>query len=174
MLVKVTEDSQRSPNGLAYWDAVHGEFYVEQVGVVACALQESLVQDYDGLIRIAPSIPPGWDFRGSVFVRGKTKIDVEAAAGTVVGALIEAGSSRMIQLRNPWPGEAADILADGIKLIDARRDPIFSFRVLAGKRYTLKRSDRPLESLSFEPLSAAPATDPKKLGNVRIGIDDSQ
>lgn len=35
----------------------YGEFYIEQVGVVAAALQEALVRYYDGLIRIAPAVP---------------------------------------------------------------------------------------------------------------------
>jgi hypothetical protein len=52
-LLRVTERSQHSINGFANWDKRYGEFYVEQVGVVADALQEALVQDYDGLIRLA-------------------------------------------------------------------------------------------------------------------------
>jgi hypothetical protein len=46
----VTESSQHSINGLANWDKQYSEFYVEQVGVVEDALQEALVQDYNGLI----------------------------------------------------------------------------------------------------------------------------
>lgn len=76
-LVCVTEKYQTHINGLAHWspDKSH-QFFVEQVAVVADALQQALVQDYDGLIRIAPAIPPDWDFDGSVFVRGGTKVMV--------------------------------------------------------------------------------------------------
>ena len=38
-------------NGMAKWEETGKEFYVEQTGVVADALQEALVQDYDGLIQ---------------------------------------------------------------------------------------------------------------------------
>jgi len=58
-------------NGFANWDDGYGEFYIEQIGILADALQEAIVQGYDGLIRIDPAIPPGWNFDGSVFVRAR-------------------------------------------------------------------------------------------------------
>jgi alpha-L-fucosidase 2 len=82
---------------------------MEQAAVTATALQESLVQDYDGLIRIAPATPPGWDFARTVFVRGNTKVDVETDAGVVTTAVIETGSKERVRLRNPWPGEAFNV-----------------------------------------------------------------
>ena len=102
-LVTITEHSQLTPNGFANWDREYGEFYIEETGIVADALQEALVQDYDGVIRIGPAIPSAWDFDGSVFVRGRTKVDVEARNGEVVLAVIEAGSTAPIRVRNPWP-----------------------------------------------------------------------
>jgi alpha-L-fucosidase 2 len=61
----VTERSQRRVNGFANWDRQYGEFCIEETGIVADAIEEALVQDYDGLIRTAAAIPPGWDFDGS-------------------------------------------------------------------------------------------------------------
>jgi len=72
-LIKLAETYQTFVNGFANWGGTAGEFYVEQGGVTATALQEALVQDYDGTIRIAPAIPSSWDFDGSVYVRGKLK-----------------------------------------------------------------------------------------------------
>ncbi|MFZ1011825.1 MAG: glycoside hydrolase [Terracidiphilus sp.] len=170
MLAKITQDSQLAPNGLAYWGSSHSEFYVEQVGVVACALEESLAQDSDGLLRIAPSIPPGWDFRGSVFVRGKTKVDVEVSDGKVMGALIEAGATHKVSVENPWPGEAVDVSMEGVKLIDGDRDATFSFQAIGGKRYVVERAKERLRKLAFEPVCAASATSPRQLGKARIGL----
>jgi alpha-L-fucosidase 2 len=101
MLLKVTEHSQHSINGFANWDKKYGEFYVEQVGVVADALQEALVQDYDGLIRLAPATSPGWNFDGSVYVRGKTRVDIQVREGRVITAVIEAGATQLFRIRNP-------------------------------------------------------------------------
>src|SRR5207245_4057210 len=58
-LDKLTERYQEYPSGFAKFAG--SEFYVEQIGVVATALQEALVQDYDGLLRIAPAWPRAWD-----------------------------------------------------------------------------------------------------------------
>ena len=93
-------------NGMAKWEPTAKEFYVEQTGVVADALQEALVQDYDGVIRIAPAIPPGWDFEGSVYVRGKTKVDVQMRNGAVTTVVIEAGTTGPIRIAQSVAGQA--------------------------------------------------------------------
>jgi hypothetical protein len=67
-LIKSTQDWQTYVNGMALTDVGNSEhpeeeFYIEQVGIVADALQEALVHDYDGSIRIAPAIAPGSDSR---------------------------------------------------------------------------------------------------------------
>jgi hypothetical protein len=72
-LIEITQKFQHFVNGMAKWEETGKEFYVEQAGVVADALQEALVQDFDGVIRVAPAIPPGWDFDGSVHVRERQK-----------------------------------------------------------------------------------------------------
>ena len=76
-----------------------GEFYVEQTGIVAAALPEALVQDYDGTLRIAPAIPPGWNFDGSVFVRGETKVDVQVRNGAVTTVGFEVRRTQNITVR---------------------------------------------------------------------------
>ena len=63
-LIALTERYQQFINGFSNWGGTAGEFYVEQEGVVALALAEALVQDYDGLIRIAPAVPRRMEFRG--------------------------------------------------------------------------------------------------------------
>jgi len=87
-LIETTEKFQGFVNGMAKWEPTAKEFYVEQTGVIADALEEALVQDYDGVIRVAPAIPPGWDFAGSVSVRGNTKVFVETKDGAVLHLVI--------------------------------------------------------------------------------------
>ncbi|HEY9127678.1 MAG TPA: glycoside hydrolase, partial [Acidobacteriaceae bacterium] len=82
-LVKLTEHYQSYINGLASWGGTSGEFYVEQQGVVAAALDEALVQDYDGIIRVNPAMPKAWDVDGQIAVRGKTRVDVSVRGGEV-------------------------------------------------------------------------------------------
>lgn len=172
MLVKVTEDSQHTANGLAYWDKKYGEFYVEQIGVVAAALQEALVQDYDGLIRIAPAIPPGWDFDGTVSARGNTKVNVQVKDGVVKTVVIDAGATQPLKIRNPWPGQPVDILfgKTGVKVAKNVTGPVITFRAVAGTSYLIERVGAPVTNLTFAPVSGTPAHSAKKLGRVQLGL----
>jgi hypothetical protein len=171
-LAQITERSQHSVNGLANWNRKYGEFYIEQTGVVAAALQEMLVQDYDGLLRIAPAIPPGWDVDGSVYVRGRTKVDVQVAGGVVTTAVIEAGSAQSFRVRNPWPGHAVDIIAssNGARIVKGDFKPVLTFHAAAGMHYLLECEDSPISGMRFAPVSGMPARTPKKLGRVQIGL----
>lgn len=172
MLVKVTERSQHSINGFANWNKQYGEFYVEQVGVVADALQEALVQDYDGLIRLAPATPPGWNFDGSVYVRGKTRVDLQVREGRVTTAVIEAGTTQPIRIRNPWPGEAVEVVSGHTmaKIVNGATGPVIRFRATAGTSYLLKPQGESIAGVSFVPVTGTPAMTAKRLGKVQIGL----
>ena len=168
-LSETTRKFQGFINGMAKWEASATEFYVEQTGVVADALQECLVQDYDGLIRIAPAVPPGWDFDGSVYVRGRTRIDVQTRNGSVDTVFVEAKTARRIRIRNPWPGEEADVVsADTGKAVVSRTNEIVEFETAPGTIYVVKRHDQGLRTL--EAVTGAPAKSAKKLGGVQIGL----
>jgi lysophospholipase L1-like esterase len=172
MLLKITESSQHSINGFANWDKEYGEFYVEQSGVVADALQEALVQDYDGLIRLAPAVPEGWNIDGSVNVRGKTRVDVQVKDGHVTTAVIEAGTTGPLRIRNPWPGEDVDVVSGAAmsKVVSRTTDSVIAFDAVAGTSYLLERSAMHIESESFMPVTGTLAATAKRLRRVQIGL----
>ena len=171
-LLTITERSQHTANGFANWDSEYGEFYIEETGIVADALEEALVQDYDGVIRIAPAIPRTWDFEGSVFVRGKTKVDVEVREGQVVTAVIEAGSTVRVRVRNPWPSQSVDVVAgaSGRKIVNGESTEEVTFIAVAGTQYLIEKHDAPVTGLPFAPMSGTAANEAKKLGSVQIGL----
>jgi hypothetical protein len=171
-LIEITQKFQHFVNGMAKWEEAGQEFYVEQAGVVADALQEALVQDFDGLIRVAPAIPPGWDFDGSVHVRGKTRVDVQIRNGAVTALLLEAGATQHFKLRNPWPGKAVDIFSGqtGKRIVQGAMGTVIEFAGTSGTSYLVERHDDPNLTRPFAPVDGMPASAPKRLGNVRIGI----
>ncbi len=116
-LIALTERYQKYVNGFANWGGPAGEFYVEQEGVVALALAEALVQDYDGLIRIAPAVPQEWNFEGSVWVRNRTRVDVQVRAGVPTTVAIEAGATETLRIRNPWPGQRVEAINEQGKTV---------------------------------------------------------
>jgi hypothetical protein len=176
-LIKCSQDWQSYVNGLALTDVGNSkhpqeEFYIEQVGIVADALQEALVQDYDGMIRIAPAIPPGWDFDGSVFVRGKTKVDVQVRNGIPKTVVIESGIAQPIKLRNPWPAQALDVISGttGTKVVDGSAGQVITFKGAAGERYLVQRHGEPTANQRFESISGTPTITAKSLGKAQIGL----
>jgi hypothetical protein len=173
-LIALTEKSQGFVNGMAKFEPTSKEFYVEQTGVVADALQEALVQDYDGLIRIAPAIPPTWDFDGSVYVRGNTKVDVQTRNGAVVAAEIEAGATRPLKIRNPWPGKAVDVISIGtgkqVASSSLEGQTEIDFSASKGTSYLIQVRDELVVNNRFEPVTGVAACKPKKLGPVQIGL----
>jgi hypothetical protein len=171
-LVETTKKFQGFANGMAKWEASANEFYVEQTGVVADALQEALVQDYDGVIRIAPAIPPGWDFDGSVYVRGNTKVDVQTRRSRITTVVIEAGTTQTLKLRNPWPGELVDVVAgrNGRAVATRVSGSLIKFTALAGTSYLVEKHDEPVAKRHFAPVTGKPAISAKRLGPVQIGL----
>jgi len=72
-LVNATTTYQRYPSGLAAFNTSQlQEPYIEQAGVLAATVGEALVQDYDGLLRIAPAWPADWTGEGTVAIRHKS------------------------------------------------------------------------------------------------------
>ena len=171
-LIRITEQYQNAVNGLANWDVEYGEFYVEQAGVVATALQEALVQDYDGLIRIAPAIPPAWDVDGSVFVKDNRRIDVQVRNGVVTTVVIGGGDPGTINVRNPWEGQLVDVVSanTGLKVASSAINNVITFQGAAGVSYLLERHEEVLKDRRFEAISGVPAYSAKKLQHAQVGL----
>ncbi len=170
-LIALTEKYQAFPNGFANWEGAKtadGEFYVEQTGVVATALAETLVQDYDGIIRVGPAIPPGWDYDGTVYVQGNTKVDVQVRGGVPATVVIEPGMTGAIRVKNPWPGSTMTVSLGGAPLSFRVGGTIVALPVAAGQDLVLTRTGSP--SLPFAPVSGAPASTAKTLGGFSIGL----
>ena len=171
-LVETTKKFQDFVNGMAKWEPSTQEFYVEQTGIVADALQEALVQDYDGVIRIAPAIPPGWDFDGSVYVRGRTKVDVQVRDGKATTVVIESGAVQKIKLRNPWPGHEVDVISGktGQSIKTSANGPLINFEASAGTSYLVEQHSEHSKMRPFAPVTGKPAALAKRLGPVQIGL----
>ena len=166
-LIALTERYQKFVNGFANWGGPAGEFYVEQEGVVALALAEALVQDYDGLIRIAPAVPKEWDVEGKVWIRNRTRVDVQVHAGVPTTVAIEAGATETLRIRNPWPDQHLEVIHAQGKTVLTKATPTFQLPVVKGESYLLRRSGTATQT--FAAITGTPATQFKKLGPVQIG-----
>jgi hypothetical protein len=170
-LVEITETYQAAPSGLAQF-TVPSEFYVEQVGVVADALQNALVQDYDDLLRIAPAWPKDWNVDGSVSIAHRGRVYVQISNGQINTVGIKAGDAQDLKMRNPWPGRKAKVIdATSKAMVEQSADAVFTVPMQSGKRYLIELSDHTSADLQFAPVLGAPANEPKTLGSRTIGLE---
>jgi hypothetical protein len=149
------------------------EPYIEQSSTVATALDEALATDYDGTLRFAPAWPTGWDVAGTVAIQGNSTVDVQVEGGTLATAAIHAGTSRTVAVRNPWPGQQAEVVngAGGAVVVAPTTAATLSVPVTAGSTYLVEQVSNPTTSLPFAPVTGTRATSAKHLGNVQIGLD---
>jgi hypothetical protein len=125
------------------------------------------VQDYDGLIRIAPATPTEWNFEGSVSVRNRTRVDVQVQAGVPTTVVIESGATETLRIRNPWPGQKAAVMDAHGKTVLSGADATIKLPVRKSESYLLVRSGA--GSQTFAAITGTPARQSRKLGPVQIG-----
>ncbi|HWC82407.1 MAG TPA: hypothetical protein VG756_20855 [Pseudonocardiaceae bacterium] len=167
-LVGLTEQFQAYPNGFAEFGP--REPYVEQIGVLADAVQESLVQDYDGLLRIAPAWPGAWDVDGTVAIQHRSSVSVQIRGGQLVTAVVTAGEDTALRVRNPWLGQRVEVVdGAGRVVLGPTGAAQFTLPVRAGGGYLIERVAAPTTALPFAPVTGTPATSPKTLGDRMIG-----
>jgi hypothetical protein len=172
-LTAVIEKYQAYPCGLAAFDPSNmKEPYIEQVGVLTAAIDEAIAQDYDGVLRLAPAWPMPWGVSGTVHVRGRSKVHVQFQGGALAFAVLEAGTTGTIDVRNPWSGQGttqATVLdGQGQQVVAPTMGPMLAVNAQQGQAYLIKRSSDPLP-MPIQVTGTA-ATTVKKLNARTIGV----
>jgi len=173
-LVDLTQQYQHRPSGLAAFGDKYPEPYVEQGGVVTTALQDALVQDYDGVLRVAPSWPAGWDADATVSIQHRGRVDVQVRGGVPVTVALEAGADSAVVMRNPWPGQRVQVVTGDPGRPRLVVPPTSADRVTvparAGHDYLIEPVAAPSTALPYSPVAGTPATSFKHLGPATIGL----
>ena len=172
-LVASTEQYQVYISGLAAWNpGSMDEPYIEHDSNVAATVGEALATDYDGTLRFAPAVPPGWDASGTVAIQGGSKADVQVEGGTLATAAIQAGSTTTLTVRNPWPGRQAEVVdgSSGATVLAPTTAATFSVPVTAGSTYLVEQPSAPTTSLPFAQVTGTAARSYRQLGGVSIGL----
>ena len=158
-LVNNTEKYQTYISGLAAFNpGSSDEPYIEQQSTVATAMDEALATDYDGTLRIAPAWPSGWNGSGTVYIQGGSKVDVQVEGGIIATAAIQAGTTGTMTVRNPWPGQQAEVVngSTGAVVVGATTASTFSVPVTAGSSYLVEQPSSPTTSLPFAQVTGVP------------------
>jgi ricin-type beta-trefoil lectin protein/glycosyl hydrolase family 95 len=175
-LVALTGKYQAYIDGLGnlWGDSAGHEPYIEQAANVALTVNESLVQDYDGLLRIAPALPSGWDADGTAYIQGGSTVSVQVHGGVIGTVGIKAGSTGSISVRNPWPGKSVEVVDGGNEstvILAPTTASQFSIPATAGSSYLVQQVSAPVSGMTFAQLTGTPAAAASHLGAVQIGLD---
>ena len=173
-LVAATEKYQAYISGLAAWNPSSiDQPYIEQTANVAMTLDESLATDYDGTLRFAPAWPSGGTPPARVYIQGGSKVDVQVEGGTLATAAIAAGTTGTMTVRNPWPGQQAEVVngSTAAVVVSPTSNATLSVPVTAGQSYLVEQAAAPTTSLPFAQVTGTQATTAKHLGGVKIGLD---
>jgi alpha-L-fucosidase 2 len=166
----LTERYQLYPNGLAAF--MGPEFYVEQDGVLADAMQNALAQDYDGLLRIAPAWPKDWSADATVYLTHGSKVDLQIRNGRILTVGIEAGVSEKMRVRNPWPNQQVEVIDASTSAVVPVTESAheLSFSVTSRRAYLIRTKGSAAATLQFQVVTGVPATAPRSFGSRTIGI----
>ncbi|MGY2876525.1 hypothetical protein ACVW00_003715 [Marmoricola sp. URHA0025 HA25] len=175
-LVQGTADLQKYANGFS----VHGKnddpesshnLYSSWNAIVAGAVQDGLVQSYDGTVRVATAIPQDWDVDGSVALPGGHRVSTQVHDGQPLYVGIRAGSDDTLKIANPWPGEHVRVTSDDRTVVAPTDSASVTVPVADGTSYVLERVAHPVSSYPFQEIGGTPATSAKHLGGQTLGVD---
>jgi hypothetical protein len=174
-LISLTAGHQVYPNGFAdLGSSVGYQPYMEQSAGVATAVDEALVQAYDGIIRFAPAWPSDWNASGTVYIQHHDKVDVQVQNGELVTAAIESTTTGTLSVKNPWPGQQVEVV-DGKHpdevVVSPTSDSLISVRVKPAHSYLVQRVSSTTADVQFAPVTGTAPTSDRHLKNVQLGLD---
>ena len=161
---------QAYPCGLAAFNTTSPqEPYIEAVGVLATAINESVATGFDGIIRLAPALASSWSVSGTVFVQGKSKVHVQFLNGTLAFSVLEAGTTGTFSVRNPWSGTQATVIDDaGQQVVAPTNGTTLAISTQEGRSYLIKRSSD--ATPSAVQVTGTPAAAVKRLASRTLGV----
>ena len=127
------------------------------------ALNEMLLQSYDGTIRAFPAIPPDWEAKiGNLRAVGAFLVSAEIRRGEVRYLAIESLAGRDCRVANPWPESRVQVrdLSEG-KMILREGGRFISFGTAGGHFYLVEKEGGLADSLPLETLKGEQRTEPR-------------
>lgn len=159
------------PQGITSYNGGSADIQTEFTAVQTLAAHEALVQNHDGLLRLATAWPGDWDAIAWLPVEGGHRVALEVMAGSVQTAVIHLGSTNPdMRIRNPWPAESATVrdLTAATTLYQGSAATI-TVAAVQGHRLLVERTNRPLAGLTFLPVIDLPAGSANILGTRILG-----
>jgi hypothetical protein len=110
--------------------------------ILAAAVNEMLIQSYDGIIRVFPAVPEEWTAKFyTLRAVGGFLISSQITRGQVLWIKIKSEISGECKIQNPWTGCQATLLDCGTKEnISTEKGDILIFTAKQGHTYEITKS----------------------------------
>ncbi len=151
-----SEERQKNKFPMPMWPFRH--MGMESMSVLACSMNEALLQSHTGVIYLAPAVTGEQDARFTLHATGGFVVSAEVVQGQVRWAQVESRLGGTCRLANPWA--ECCVYRNG-DLIFSTREHIVQMETHAGDRLTCLPPGEPFEQWEVMPETATPNTMPK-------------
>ncbi len=147
---------QNYPNGMT--NNTNGVF--EYLGVHLSAMNESLMQSYNGQIRVFPALPndPSLVTRFTLAAKGGFLVTSEREGGDVKYVGLRSLDGNAATVVSPWNGVAAQVRSlgtGGAVVVTSSSAATITFDTVAGGVYVVERAAKPLGSYTYAYVTGA-------------------
>jgi alpha-L-fucosidase 2 len=122
---------------------------MEAMSVFAGAINESLLQSHDGIIRVAPAVTADQNARFTLHAQDGFVVSSEIEKGKPRWIGIESKLGKTCKLANPWP--KAVVYENGKKM-NCLTEKIVEFLAVAGKHYMIAPDERIMKNWKTTPV----------------------
>jgi hypothetical protein len=161
---------QNYPNGMT--NNTNGVF--EYLGVHLVVMNESLLQSYDGKIRVFPALPADASLvtRFTLAASGGFLVTSEREGGDIKYVGLRSNVGNMATVVNPWGTAAVQVRKVGVTApVMSSSSATLSFATDAGGVYVVERVAKPLGGYTFSFLTGKANNDSKRLStSTSLGI----
>ncbi|MBZ5561857.1 MAG: DUF5703 domain-containing protein [Acidobacteriia bacterium] len=151
----------------------------ETMPIVACAINEMLIQSYDGTIRICPSVPSTWNVCFDLAAAGGFRVSAEQKNGRILFVSLESRLGGPCRIRHPWPAQGLPVCLDvtpgssnqSVKLSEevVGAERILLWETVASRRYLLVRTETDLQSWKAIKETPERRLTPRTLKQAKLG-----
>ncbi len=160
-------DRDETKFDIAAWPYRHMES--ESMSVSSCAINEMLLQSYDGIIRIAPAFK--WDGEFTLHAVGGFVVSSQIKNGQVQWVAIKSLLGNLCEVKNPWGTEQVYIFRDD-SITQSASEDIISFDTAEGNTYILSTDKNIKKNWSVKPriFKENKASKTSKNGMAHLGL----
>ena len=145
-------------------------FDIEAMPIVACAMNEMLLQSHDGTLRVCPAVPKTWPVRFSLAAQGGFLVSAEQADGGVKWIAVTSRLGNPCTVERPWQGAIACIdMNTGAAVAWNERGGDLQFSTSAGHRYLLVRDAAEIRNWNTVPVVPERRLEPRQLKAAKLG-----